>query len=86
MFWGWLSDKKGRRPILLLGLIGNIVTMLVFGASQSLAMAILARLFSGLLNGNIGVAKTYLGEITDETNQAKGMSLISVTWGVGVIM
>jgi MFS family permease len=86
MFWGWLSDKKGRRPILLLGLIGNIVTMLLFGASQNLAMAILARLFSGLLNGNIGVAKTYLGEITDETNQAKGMSIISIAWGVGVII
>lgn len=86
MFWGWLSDKKGRRPILLLGLVGNIITMLLFGMSQNLTMAICSRLFSGLLNGNIGVAKTYLGEITDETNQAKGLSIISITWGVGVIM
>ena len=86
MFWGWLSDKKGRRPILLCGLVGNIVTMLIFGTSQNLAMAIISRLCSGLLNGNIGVAKTYLGEITDETNQAKGLSIISITWGVGVIM
>eukprot|EP01119_Soliformovum_irregulare_P016403 TRINITY_DN4736_c0_g1_i2.p1 TRINITY_DN4736_c0_g1~~TRINITY_DN4736_c0_g1_i2.p1 ORF type:complete len:505 (-),score=111.80 TRINITY_DN4736_c0_g1_i2:22-1536(-) len=86
VFWGWLSDRRGRRTILLVGMVGNIVTVIIFGMSQNLTMAILARLASGLMNGNVGVAKTYLGEITDQTNQAKGLSMVSITWGMGVII
>ncbi|KAJ3177700.1 hypothetical protein HK101_010201 [Irineochytrium annulatum] len=75
IFWGWCSDKFGRRPILLLGLIGNTITILAFGVSHSLTWAILSRGACGFLNGNVGVAKCVMGEITDSTNQAKGFSM-----------
>ncbi|KAF0387778.1 MFS general substrate transporter [Gigaspora margarita] len=58
MFWGSLSDRVGRRPILLLGLLGNIVTCLLFGLSKSLVWAIATRATCGMLNGNVGVAKS----------------------------
>lgn len=68
-WWGWLSDRIGRRPVLLIGLVGNAFSLLLFGLSHSLTWAILTRTMSGLLNGNIGVAKSVIGEITDSTNR-----------------
>ena len=84
--WGWLSDRIGRRPVLLIGLAGNTLTMLAFGLSRSLVWAILSRALCGALNGNIAVAKTVLGEITDSSNRAFGFSVFGFTWGIGMVM
>ncbi|CAG8828631.1 22284_t:CDS:2, partial [Gigaspora margarita] len=73
----------GRRPILLLGLLGNIVTCLLFGLSKSLVWAIATRATCGMLNGNVGVAKSMLGEVTDRTNQTRAFSLFGFCWGFG---
>jgi MFS family permease len=70
--WSWLSDRIGRRPVIMIGLFGNIITSLWFGLSKSFISALIARFSCGLLNGNIAVAKCVLGEVTDRTNQAKG--------------
>jgi MFS family permease len=51
IFWGRLSDRVGRKPILITGLAGTGISMLVFGFSQNLAMALLARFLGGVLNG-----------------------------------
>jgi len=51
IFWGWLSDRVGRKPILLTGLAGTGISMLVFGFAKSLPVALLARALGGLLNG-----------------------------------
>jgi MFS family permease len=75
IFWGWMSDKVGRRPVLLLGLLGNTITIIMFGQSHSLTWAIISRSLCGFLNGNIGVAKSLLGEITDTSNEARAYSL-----------
>lgn len=63
LFWGWMSDKIGRRPILLSGVAFTIACELFFGFSQNFAWAIAARLLWGMLNGNIGVVKTYMSEV-----------------------
>eukprot|EP01126_Amoeba_proteus_P036816 TRINITY_DN3763_c0_g1_i2.p1 TRINITY_DN3763_c0_g1~~TRINITY_DN3763_c0_g1_i2.p1 ORF type:complete len:291 (-),score=33.15 TRINITY_DN3763_c0_g1_i2:242-1114(-) len=68
--WGRVADRIGRRSVLLLGLSGNFLMIFLFGWSTNLWYAILARSMNGFLNGNIGVAKTYLGEISDDTNSA----------------
>eukprot|EP01090_Pellita_catalonica_P019715 TRINITY_DN6794_c0_g1_i1.p1 TRINITY_DN6794_c0_g1~~TRINITY_DN6794_c0_g1_i1.p1 ORF type:complete len:499 (+),score=71.37 TRINITY_DN6794_c0_g1_i1:101-1597(+) len=83
-FWGYLSDRWGRRPVLLVGLAGTGITILLFGVSDNLWMAILSRALNGLLNGNIGVAKSYLGEVTDKTNAARGFSVIGLTYGIAM--
>ena len=64
LLWGWISDKIGRRPVLLMGMLGTLATELLFGFSQNFAWAIAARFFWGLLNGNMGVSKTYISEVS----------------------
>ena len=56
-----------------------------FGLSVNFPMAIISRGMSGMLNGNIGVAKTYLGEITDSTNQSRAFGLVGLVFGFGQI-
>ena len=63
LLWGWMSDKIGRRSVLLMGMLGTLGTELLFGFSQNFAWAIAARFLWGLLNGNLGVAKTYISEV-----------------------
>ncbi|KAI9143086.1 major facilitator superfamily domain-containing protein [Paraphysoderma sedebokerense] len=85
VFWGWLSDKIGRRPVLLTGLIGNFLTLISFGMSKNLYWALGSRALCGFLNGNVGVAKCVLGEICDSTNQASGFAMFGLLWGIGTI-
>ena len=75
-FWGSLSDRIGRRPVIMAGLLGNTVFFTAFGLSSSLTMALIARFFAGAFNANIAVAKAYIGDISDHTNLAKRMGLI----------
>lgn len=63
--------------------MGTAISSLAFGFAPSFAMAIVTRFLWGFLNGNIGVSKTYMGEILDDTNTAKGMALFGVIGGIG---
>eukprot|EP01090_Pellita_catalonica_P007272 TRINITY_DN1787_c0_g1_i2.p1 TRINITY_DN1787_c0_g1~~TRINITY_DN1787_c0_g1_i2.p1 ORF type:complete len:111 (+),score=9.71 TRINITY_DN1787_c0_g1_i2:137-469(+) len=68
-FWGYISDRWGRRPVMLTGLIATSITMLFFGFATSLWMAILARYLNGLVNGNAGIYLDYAFDlICDFTN------------------
>lgn len=82
-FWGSLSDRIGRRPVIMAGLLGNTVFFTVFGLSSSLMMALVARFFAGAFNANIAVAKAYIGDISDHSNLAKRMGLIGASFGLG---
>lgn len=65
LLWGRLSDTYGRKPILLLGLLGVFLSVNAFGMAQSLPALIGARCIAGFSNGNIGVLKASIAEITD---------------------
>lgn len=54
MWWGSLSDRIGRKPVLLMGCCGTMLSLLIVGFSQSFAMALCGRVLGGILNGNIG--------------------------------
>jgi MFS family permease len=86
--WGKVSDRLGRRPVLLIGLIGNAVTTCLFGTSHSLAWAISMRAACGLLNGNVAIAKSIVAEIVVHAPQHTGTaySLIGLSFGVGFII
>ncbi|KAH9170240.1 MFS general substrate transporter [Lactarius sanguifluus] len=84
--WSRLSDNIGRKPVLLCGLLGTIVSSVLFGLSRSFPALVFSRCFHGMLNGNVGVMKSMMAELTDETNVARGSSLISVTWAIGCVM
>ena len=81
--WGIASDRIGRKPALILGLIGSVFTSLMFGFTHNFYVVVFARFLWGLLNGNIGVSKTYVAEILDDTNNARGMALYGTIGGVG---
>ncbi|ORZ31353.1 major facilitator superfamily domain-containing protein [Catenaria anguillulae PL171] len=83
--WGLVSDRYGRKPVLLMGLLGNTATMLTFGASKSYPMAIVSRMLCGFLNANLGAAKCVLGEISDDTNQDFAFAVFGLAWGLGGI-
>ncbi|ORX86491.1 MFS general substrate transporter, partial [Basidiobolus meristosporus CBS 931.73] len=84
--WGALSDRIGRKPVILMGLVGSTIGILLFGLSRSYIMAITGRSLAGLLNGNIGVIKSMLAEMTDATNRAKAFTLLPLVWGVGSVV
>jgi len=77
MQWSRLSDYIGRKPVLLMGLFGLCITMLFFGLSRTFWGLVVSRCLAGVLNGNIGVAKSMMAELSDSTNIAQG-SLISL--------
>jgi len=85
-FWGRLSDTYGRKAILIVGLFGSIISNVLFGFSKNLPIAIISRCVNGVMNGNLPVAKTYLGEVTDKSNQASAFSWFATSWGAGIIL
>ncbi|KAG9691534.1 MFS general substrate transporter, partial [Aureobasidium melanogenum] len=87
VMWGRLSDKVGRKPILLMGLAGTGISMIVFGFSPNLTTALIARALGGLLNGNIGVLQTTVAEVvTVEAHQARAYSIMPFVWCLGSIV
>ena len=84
--WGRLADKYGRRPIVLLGLIGSALTMIAFGFARTYGEALLTRFVCGAVNGNIAINKVYMGETSTAANQARGFAYLGLTWGLGLIL
>ncbi|KAI9452894.1 MFS general substrate transporter [Lactarius psammicola] len=81
--WSRLSDHVGRKPVLLCGLLGTVVSSILFGLSRSFPALVFSRCLNGILNGNAGVMRSMMAELTDESNMARGFSLITVTWALG---
>lgn len=67
--WAKISDRIGRKPTILIGSMGAVFSALLFGFSTSLPMAIAARLCAGLLNPNLGVVQTFVGELVNKEQQ-----------------
>jgi len=84
-FWGWLSDRIGRKPVVLLGTILTAACFVAFGFCKTLRQAILVQILMGLVNGNQGVISTCLGEITDRSNQSRAFTYLPVVYGLGGI-
>lgn len=83
---GRLSDRFGRRPILLLSLLGTLASFLLLGFAKTLWVLFIARIFDGLTGGNISVAQAYITDVTDEKNRAKGLGMIGAAFGLGFIL
>ena len=84
-FWGWLSDRVGRKPVVLTGTILTAACFVAFGFCKTLGQAIVVQLLMGLVNGNQGVVSTCLGEITDRSNQSRAFIYLPVVYGLGGI-
>lgn len=86
-FWGNLSDRLGRKPILLTGLAGTGISMLMFGFAPNLPIALFARAVGGALNGNIGVLQTTVNEVVKvEAHQARAFAVMPTVWCMGAFV
>ncbi len=84
--WGHLSDRIGRKPVLLIGLFGNGLGMIAFGLSTQLSFLYLARGFSGLLSSAaLPTAMAYVADVTNEKERGRAMGLMGAAMGLGFI-
>lgn len=80
--FGRLADRYGRKGCVLVGLLGTVLSSLMFGLSPNFAVAVIARLLAGMLCGNNGLAKTMISEITDDSNSAIAFALVGMMDGL----
>ena len=84
--WGGLSDKYGRRPIILISTLVMTVAYIVFGLSTSLILLLISRLLAGLGAANISAAQAFISDITPPENRAKNFGIIGAAFGLGFII
>ncbi|KAI4178885.1 MAG: hypothetical protein L6R41_008158 [Letrouitia leprolyta] len=86
IFWGRASDRFGRKPVILTGMICVMVAGLLFGFSQNLAMAIVTRSLAGASNGNVGILRTTVAELVPQKElQPRAFSVMPLMWSIGSI-
>jgi len=84
--WGRLSDRIGRRPVILISLVTSCIGYLLFALARSLTLLLLSRLIAGAGGANIGTAQAYIADSTSEEDRARGMGLIGAAFGIGFIL
>ncbi|THH06753.1 hypothetical protein EW145_g3866 [Phellinidium pouzarii] len=84
--WASISDRTGRKPVVLLGTIGIAFSTILLGFSRTFAGMLIARSLAGLFSGNVAVMHSVLGELTDSTNQALAYPIYGLCWPIGVII
>lgn len=82
---GHISDRVGRRPVLLLSQIGTFVGFLMLAFSRNLTMVFISRIIDGITAGNLSVAQAYIVDVTDAKNRAKSFGLIGIAFGLGFL-
>jgi DHA1 family tetracycline resistance protein-like MFS transporter len=82
---GRLSDRYGRRPLLIVSQAGTALSFLILGLSRHFGVMLLARMLDGASGGNILVAQAYVADVTPPENRAKGMGLIGMAFGLGFV-
>jgi MFS transporter, DHA1 family, tetracycline resistance protein len=83
--WGRLSDRVGRRPVLLWSIAASATGMAMLGLGHSLTWLFVARLWSGVATANIAVAQAYIADVTTPETRARGMGMIGLAFGLGFI-
>lgn len=84
--WGRLSDRMGRKPVIMICLAGAALSYVMLGLADQLWMVFVARGFAGLMAGNFGVASAMMADITRPEDRARGMGLIGAAFGLGMVL
>jgi DHA1 family tetracycline resistance protein-like MFS transporter len=85
-FWGRLSDRIGRRPVMLISLAGGALSYLMFALAGSFTALLLSRIVAGSIDASVGVGQAYLADRTPADQRAKAMGLIGAAYGLGFIV
>ena len=83
---GDMSDKYGRRPVLVFSLAGTVVSFVMLALAHSVTMLFLARIVDGLSGGNISTARAYVADVTEPKDRARAYGLIGAAFGLGFIL
>lgn len=83
--FGKLSDKHGRKPVIVISLFLNAIGYILFAYTQSYIMLLISRIIAGIGGSSIGVAQAYIADVTTKENRSKGMGLIGAAFGLGFV-
>jgi MFS family permease len=83
--WGRLSDRVGRRPVLLLSVAMTAVAFFLYGVAGTFVVLLLSRLFAGAATANIAIAQAYVADVTPPEGRARGMGMIGAAFGLGFV-
>jgi DHA1 family tetracycline resistance protein-like MFS transporter len=83
---GKLSDRYGRKPLLLVSVAGSVAALVLLGSAWSLTVVFAARLLDGLTGGNLTVAQSYIADSTDSAGRARALGMIGAAFGLGFIL
>jgi DHA1 family tetracycline resistance protein-like MFS transporter len=83
---GALSDRWGRRPVLIFSLIGTVVSFVLLALAQSLTLLFVARVIDGLSGGNITTARAYIADVTEPEDRARAFGMLGAAFGMGFIV
>ncbi len=83
---GRLSDRIGRRPVILLGLLGSCVSWTIFATAGSLVMLFVARALAGAFGATVQTAQAYVADVTTPETRARGMGMIGAAFGIGYVI
>src|SRR5580704_16105779 len=83
---GRLSDRYGRRPLLIFSQAGTALSFLILGLSHNFYVMLFARMLDGASGGNILVAQAYVADVTEPEHRARGMGLIGMAFGIGFVL
>lgn len=83
--WGSLSDRIGRRPVLLISIAGSVAALTLVGMASTLTWLFVGRFLAGLFGANISTAYAYVADVTTNEDRTKGMGMIGAAFGIGFI-
>jgi DHA1 family tetracycline resistance protein-like MFS transporter len=84
--WGWVSDRIGRRPVILVSLLGTALSFLLLSIADTIGVIYAARILSGTFAASIGTAQAVVTDVTSPSQRARGMGMIGAAFGVGMIV
>ena len=84
--WGWVSDRIGRRPVILFSLFGTVCSFVALAFADSIGMIYLARALAGFFAASIGTAQAVVTDVTSPSERASGMGIIGAAFGAGLVV
>ncbi len=84
--WGSISDKIGRRPVILISVLTSVISYLIFSQSHSILLLLLSRILAGIGSANVGVTQAYITDITTREERSKALGILGAAFGLGFVL